>query len=329
MGEGDQGGQYQARIGRVRVPLARRRGREAADPCRVRTSTAFRSTTRSSASADRRWRSRRAVGTRWRTSSRSLSAWPPPAIACCCTTGATAAPPMSRSIHANRNTRCGPTTSTRSRASSTCCRRSSAAHRRARGSRCCSRCATRRRYARCCCGGARGGAFAVRRLAEKYYNQYIRLAQEGGMAAVCAEEHFATLIPNRPSNRKRLMAIEPGAFIAIMRAWREPFVAGAELPLIGTSADDLRRIEAPACIIPRDDLTHPSPTGLAAPGLMRDCEVHRVTDADQNVDVTPVEDWYARAGDMGAIFADFLKRKLDVKAPAASLYLSRNPRFVC
>src|SRR5262249_40760074 len=125
-----------------------------------------------------------------------------------------------------------------------------------------------------------------------------------------------------PSNRERLMALEPGAFIAIMRAWREPFVAGAELPLIGTSADDLRRIEAPACIIPGDDLTHPSATGIAAARLMRDCEVHRVTDANQNVDVTPVEDWYARAGDMGAIFADFLKRKLDVKAPAAGAWLA-------
>jgi len=163
-----------------------------------------------------------------------------------------------------------------------------------------------------------GGAFAVRRLAVKYYDQYIRLAQEGGMAAVCAEEHFATLIRNCPSNRERLMAIEPGAFVAIMRAWREPFVAGAELPLIGTSADDLRTIAAPACLIPGDDLTHPSARGIAAAQLMRDCEVHRVTDADQNVDVTPVEDWYARAGDMGAIFADFLRRKLDPQARAAS-----------
>jgi len=162
-----------------------------------------------------------------------------------------------------------------------------------------------------------GGTFAVRRLAEKYYDQYIRLAQEGGMAAVCAEEHFATLIRNRPSNRKRLMAIEPGAFIAIMRAWREPFVAGAELPLIGTSADDLRRIEAPACIIPGDDLTHPSATGIAAARLMRDCEVHRVTDADQNVDIVPAEEWYKMADKIAAIFCDFLARKLPQAQPQA------------
>ena len=36
------------------------------------------------------------------------------------------------------------------------------------------------------------------------------------MAAVCAEEHFAELIRKRPSNRERLMAIDPKEFIKIM-----------------------------------------------------------------------------------------------------------------
>jgi len=155
-----------------------------------------------------------------------------------------------------------------------------------------------------------GGAFAVQRLAERYYDQYIRLAATGGMAAVCAEEHFAALIRTRPANRERLMAIEPGDFIAVMRAWRAPFVAGAELPLIGTSKDDLASIKVPVCLIPGNDLTHRGETGAAAARLIPDCELHRVTDADENVDVTPVEDWYAKAGDIGAIFADFLARKL-------------------
>jgi pimeloyl-ACP methyl ester carboxylesterase len=163
-----------------------------------------------------------------------------------------------------------------------------------------------------------GGAFAVRRLAERYYDQYIRLAQEGGVAAVAAEEHFAELIRNRPSNRERLMAIKPDAFIAIMRAWREPFVAGAELPLIGTSAKDLGAITAPACLIPGDDLTHRGETGVAAARLMPDCELHRVTSVDQDVDVTPVEDWYARAGEIGAVFVGFLKRKVPQHAAVAA-----------
>jgi pimeloyl-ACP methyl ester carboxylesterase len=163
-----------------------------------------------------------------------------------------------------------------------------------------------------------GGAFAVKRLAERYYDQYIRLAQEGGMAAVAAEEHFAELIRNRPSNRERLMAMRPEDFIAILRAWREPFVAGAELPLIGTTAEDLRAIAAPACLIPGDDLTHQGEIGAAAGRLMRDCEVHRLTSVDQNVDVTPPEEWFRRVGDIGLIFDGFLKRKLGAEARAAS-----------
>jgi pimeloyl-ACP methyl ester carboxylesterase len=162
-----------------------------------------------------------------------------------------------------------------------------------------------------------GGQFAVRRLAEKYYDQYIRLAEKGGMAAVCAEEHFAELIRNRPANQARLMAMKPDEFIAIMRAWRTPFVAGAELPLIGTTAADLRSIAVPTCLIPGDDLTHGGETGTAAGRLIPDCELHRVTESDQNVDLTPVEDWYAKAGDVGAIFCDFLARKLPNEAVAA------------
>src|SRR5262245_36053183 len=163
-----------------------------------------------------------------------------------------------------------------------------------------------------------GGPFAVKRLAERYYDQYIRLAQSGGMAAVAGEEHFAELIRNRPSNRERLLAIDPKAFIAMMRAWREPFVAGAELPLIGTSAEDLRAITAPACLIPGDDRTHQGETGAAAGRLMANCEVHRVTNVDQDVDVVPVGEWFHRAGDIGLLFDEFLRRKFDANVRPAS-----------
>jgi pimeloyl-ACP methyl ester carboxylesterase len=159
-----------------------------------------------------------------------------------------------------------------------------------------------------------GGGFAVKRLAERYYDQYVRLAGEGGMAAVCAEEHFAELIRKRPSNRERLMAIAPAEFIKIMQAWRVPFVAGAELPLIGTSEADLRSIRVPTCIIPGNDLTHGSGTGEAAARLMPDCEAHSLGLADQNVDIVPAEEWYKMADQITTIFDDFLKRKVSQEA---------------
>ena len=162
-----------------------------------------------------------------------------------------------------------------------------------------------------------GGGFAVKRLAERYYDQYVRLAGEGGMAAVCAEEHFAELIRKRPSNRERLMAIDPKEFVKIMQAWRAPFVAGAELPLIGTTEAALRSIKVPTCIIPGNDLTHGSTTGETAARFMPDCEAHSLGLEDQNVDIVPAEEWYKMADDIAAILGDFLTRKLPQEQPQA------------
>jgi len=162
-----------------------------------------------------------------------------------------------------------------------------------------------------------GGPFAVRRLVDKYYGEYIAAAERGGMAAVCATEHFADMIRNRPSNRDRLMATDPGQFIAVMKAWREHFLASADLPLIGASADGLRAIAAPACLIPGDDLTHAEETGKNAARLMPDCELHVLTSGTRNVDAAEPEEWQAREGAMAAIFTEFLARRLSVAANAA------------
>ena len=157
-----------------------------------------------------------------------------------------------------------------------------------------------------------GGLFAVKRLSQDYYGDYIALAEKGGMAAVCADADFAEVIRARPSNRDKLMAVDPKEFIAVMRRWREFFEAGADLPLIGASEQALRGIAVPTCVIPGDDLTHPSETGAKAARLIPDCEVHKIHDVDQNVDTSAPEVWQAREGEIVAIFADFLARKLAV-----------------
>ena len=58
-----------------------------------------------------------------------------------------------------------------------------------------------------------GGPFAVKRLAEKYYGEYIRAAKQGGMATVCETEFFRVRIESNPTNRSRLMAMDPEHFI--------------------------------------------------------------------------------------------------------------------
>src|SRR5262245_10332682 len=101
-----------------------------------------------------------------------------------------------------------------------------------------------------------GGPFAAQRLTENYYGQYIHAARTGGMAAVCALDHFKERIEARPANRATLMAMDAGEFIAAMEHWQEQFRQGAELPIIGASEQDLNSIRVPTCIIPGNDKTH-------------------------------------------------------------------------
>ncbi|MGH7928929.1 MAG: alpha/beta fold hydrolase, partial [Candidatus Binatia bacterium] len=95
-----------------------------------------------------------------------------------------------------------------------------------------------------------GGRFACERLAQEYYGQYIEAAKKGGMAAVCDMEHWKERIAVRPENRSALMKMDVQRFIAIMSRWREYFLEGADLPVIGATEAELKTIKVPACIVP-------------------------------------------------------------------------------
>ena len=153
-----------------------------------------------------------------------------------------------------------------------------------------------------------GGAFAAERLTESYYGQYIRAAKDGGMAAVCALDHFQERIAARPQNRAALMAMDPKGFIAAMERWREQFAKGAELPIIGASEKDLNSIKVPTCIIPGNDKTHNHAVAEAAHRMIRGSELHDLFPGDLDVDLVPTEDWASREREMAGIFTDFLAR---------------------
>ena len=153
-----------------------------------------------------------------------------------------------------------------------------------------------------------GGAFAARRLAENYYGQFITAARQGGMAAVCEMEHFRDLIEARPSNRERLMAMDPSRFIDVMAHWREYFVAGADLPVIGATEDDLAAIAVPTLIVPGNDRTHGLATGRNAHRLIPGSELYELFTEDLDEDLGPIEEWYEREEEMAAVFVDFLER---------------------
>jgi pimeloyl-ACP methyl ester carboxylesterase len=153
-----------------------------------------------------------------------------------------------------------------------------------------------------------GGRFACERLAEEYYGQYMSAAKHGGMAAVCEMEHWKERIEARPANRERLMKMNPERFIAVMSHWREYFVRGADLPVIGATEEELKTIRVPACIIPGNDNTHGRQTGENLGRLLAHAEVHVLFPKHYDMDLSPREEWDEKTGEMAALFVDFIKR---------------------
>ncbi len=155
-----------------------------------------------------------------------------------------------------------------------------------------------------------GGRFAAQRLAQNYYGQYITAAEEGGVAAVCAMEHFRERIAARGSNRDRLMSMDTGRFIAVMSNWREYFYRDADLPMIGASEADLESIALPTCVIPGNDKTHPREVGERVHRLIPGSELHLLFPEHVDIDMVPPEEWSKKETGLAAIFVDFMARRI-------------------
>jgi pimeloyl-ACP methyl ester carboxylesterase len=148
-----------------------------------------------------------------------------------------------------------------------------------------------------------GGAFAVQRLTEKYYGEFIRAARQGGMTAVCATEHFRELIAARPANRDALMAMDPAQFITAMSEWELQFRVGGGEPVIGASEAQLRSIVMPACVVPGNDRTHPRSAAEKLARLMPKAELKPLMGEDLDVDVDLPANWDAKSAELAAILS--------------------------
>lgn len=153
-----------------------------------------------------------------------------------------------------------------------------------------------------------GGRFAATRLAEEYYGQYIKIAERGGMRAICETEHFRDRISGRPANRERLLAVDPRQFIAVMKKWRDDFLGRADDPVLGATEAELRSIKFPACIFPGNDLRHPREAGRALGRLLPNAEVHELFEEDLDADIAPLEAWNSKEPELTSICIDFFKR---------------------
>jgi pimeloyl-ACP methyl ester carboxylesterase len=153
-----------------------------------------------------------------------------------------------------------------------------------------------------------GGAFAAQRLPENYYGQFIRAAREGGMAAVCATQQYQERIAANPANRGRLVGMDPQRYIEVMTRWRDLFVAGAQLPVMGVSEAELRSIRVPTIVIPGNDKTHSSESGRACARLIPGAVLHELPISDQEVPLIPLEEWAPYEDEIARVFTEFMKR---------------------
>jgi pimeloyl-ACP methyl ester carboxylesterase len=166
-----------------------------------------------------------------------------------------------------------------------------------------------------------GGQHAAEKLAQQYYGDYMALAKSGGMKAVCESEHFANCIKARPSNRDRLMNMNPDEFIRIMDTWRDNFIKSANLPVVGATEEQLRALPFSACIIAGDDKVHTPDTARKVAGLIPGSEHHdgvvRRVAPDALLDSWDQDEWFSKNEQIADIFAAFL-RKLEQPAARAS-----------
>ncbi len=153
-----------------------------------------------------------------------------------------------------------------------------------------------------------GGAFAAGRLPEIYYGQFLKVAKQGGMAAICAHEQYQQRIAANPATRERLMAMKPERYIAVMSNWLDQFNAGVNLPVMGVTEAELRSIAVPTVVIPGNDQTHSSKSGQLAANLIPGCKLHQLPITDQEVPLIPYPDWAKYEDEIARVFVEHMKK---------------------
>jgi hypothetical protein len=159
-----------------------------------------------------------------------------------------------------------------------------------------------------------GGAFAANRLPEMYYGQFIKAAEQGGMAAVCATEQYQERIQANPQTGERLMAMDPKQYIKVMSNWQGQFIESTKLEVFGMTKEDLNSIAVPTVLIPGNDQTHAAENGRIAARAIPGCVLHQLPIEDQQVPLIGFPEWAPHYDEITRVFIDLMKR---VQTPRA------------
>ena len=153
-----------------------------------------------------------------------------------------------------------------------------------------------------------GGAFAAGRLPENYYGAFIKEAQKGGMAAVCATEQYMERIAANPQTRDRLMAMDPKQYIAVMSNWMDQFIASTKTEVFGMTDADLAAIKVPTVVIPGNDQTHASVNGRIAAAKIPGAVLHQLPIKDQEIPLINYTEWAPQEDEIARTFLETMRR---------------------
>jgi pimeloyl-ACP methyl ester carboxylesterase len=163
-----------------------------------------------------------------------------------------------------------------------------------------------------------GGAFAAARLPENYYGTFIKAAQEGGMAAVCATEQYQERIAANPKTRDYLMAMDPKQYIQVMSNWQQQFIESTKLEVFGMTDADLASISVPTVVIPGNDQTHASANGRIAASKIPGCLLYQLPIQDQEVPLIPFPDWAPYEEEIVRVFIETMNRATALSGRSAA-----------
>jgi pimeloyl-ACP methyl ester carboxylesterase len=107
------------------------------------------------------------------------------------------------------------------------------------------------------CWSASGGEFASQFLGFQYHVPFIMAAQRGGMTAVAEGPYWSDRVAANPSNRGRLLAMDPDEFIAVMKRWMSAFYYRADSSITGATDAQLTTIAVPTLVFEGNDDVHP------------------------------------------------------------------------
>lgn len=130
------------------------------------------------------------------------------------------------------------------------------------------------------------------------------------MDAVRATDQIKERIAASPRNRDYLGRLPVEKFIEVFTRWEKIFLAGAQLPVMGVTEDELRSIKVPTLVIPGNDKTHSSASGLTAHRLIAGSELHRLPITDQDVPLIPFPEWGSYEEEIARVFASFMQRTM-------------------